>query len=110
MSRILIVDDDPQGLYMLESLLKGHGHQVVTAVNGAEALAKARREPPDAIVLRFSSCRRWMDSPSAENASGTSVLKDVPFYRLHRHLHRSEGRRTGPRPGGRSIPDQTPRA
>ncbi|MFB3891673.1 MAG: response regulator [Phycisphaerae bacterium] len=53
MSRILIVDDDPQGLYMLESLLRGHGHKVVTAVNGTEALMKARRDPPDLIVSDF---------------------------------------------------------
>jgi PAS domain S-box-containing protein len=53
MPRILIVDDDPKSLYMLEALLKGHGHEVVTAVNGSDALQTARQAPPEAIVSDF---------------------------------------------------------
>jgi DNA-binding NtrC family response regulator len=39
-SRILVVDDEPGVLYMLEEVLKERGHDVVTARNGAEALCK----------------------------------------------------------------------
>ncbi|MCP4574665.1 MAG: response regulator, partial [Deltaproteobacteria bacterium] len=31
-------------------LLKGHGHEVISAVNGADALDEARRDPPDMII------------------------------------------------------------
>ena len=42
MKKILIVDDIQQNLYMLEVLLKTHGYEVATAINGTEALKEAR--------------------------------------------------------------------
>lgn len=46
MTRILIVDDNEQNLYMLEVLLSAHGFQALSATNGAEALALAQASPP----------------------------------------------------------------
>lgn len=50
MSRVLIVDDKPEHLYLLRALLQGHGYATDEARHGAEALLKARRHPPDMIV------------------------------------------------------------
>ncbi len=50
MNRVLVVDDHPENTYLLRALLSGHGFEVEEAVHGADALAKARREPPDIIV------------------------------------------------------------
>ena len=50
MTKILIVDDNEQNLYMLQMLLQGNGYKVALACNGAEALEIARRDPPDMIV------------------------------------------------------------
>ena len=50
-AKILAVDDDPDMLEMLRSALHDAGYSVRTALNGAEALAKARRSPPDLIIL-----------------------------------------------------------
>jgi PAS domain S-box-containing protein len=50
MNRILIVDDKEENLYYLRTLLAGHGCEVESAVHGAEALVKARLNPPDLIV------------------------------------------------------------
>lgn len=44
--RILVVDDNEVNLYVLRSLLEGHGYTVDTARHGAEALVKARAAPP----------------------------------------------------------------
>ncbi|MCC5834034.1 MAG: response regulator [Opitutales bacterium] len=50
MKRVLIVDDKEENLYYLSALLQGHGYSVLTALNGAEALQKARHDRPDLIV------------------------------------------------------------
>jgi DNA-binding response OmpR family regulator len=48
---ILVVEDDPDILKLMEAALGGEGYRVATAEDGAEALAAARRERPDLIVL-----------------------------------------------------------
>jgi two-component system response regulator VicR len=50
-ARILIVDDEPPIVDVLEYNLKRAGYEVVVARDGEEALLKARREQPDLIVL-----------------------------------------------------------
>jgi signal transduction histidine kinase/DNA-binding response OmpR family regulator len=50
MIRILIADDREENRYFLETLLKSNGYGVDSAVNGAEALAKARQTPPQLII------------------------------------------------------------
>ncbi len=51
MSRILIVDDDPQLLRALRINLSARGYQVVTAGTGADGLAAAGRNPPDVAIV-----------------------------------------------------------
>ncbi len=76
--KILIVDDLDQNLYMLRILLEGHGYEVVLASDGAEALEKARRDPPDIIISDilmpvmdgFTLCRKW---------KADECLQNIPF-------------------------------
>ncbi len=51
MSRILVVDDEPQILRALQTSLRGAGYDVDTATTGAEALTTAAVQPPDAVIL-----------------------------------------------------------
>jgi two-component system OmpR family response regulator len=51
MAKTLVVEDDRNLLDTLRYNLRKEGHDVVTAVDGAEALAVARREKPDLIIL-----------------------------------------------------------
>lgn len=48
---VLIVDDDPDSRTLLELALSLEGHLVLSAANGAEALAVARCSHPDIILL-----------------------------------------------------------
>jgi two-component system, OmpR family, alkaline phosphatase synthesis response regulator PhoP len=49
--RVLICDDDPLLLELMEFRLSGKGFVVSTAADGAEALEKARGQVPDVVVL-----------------------------------------------------------
>ena len=49
--KILVVDDEPDAVELLEVNLKGAGYEVVSAHDGEEALTKARMTLPDLIIL-----------------------------------------------------------
>jgi len=49
--KILLVDDETQILEICHDYLKSSGYDVVTAMDGFQGLAAARREKPDLIVL-----------------------------------------------------------
>jgi DNA-binding response OmpR family regulator len=51
MPKILVVDDEPTLVETIRYNLRREGHDVVTAVDGLQALEVARRERPDLIVL-----------------------------------------------------------
>ncbi len=51
MSRVLVVDDEPQILRALQTSLRGAGYEVETATTGEHALTLAAVNPPDAVIL-----------------------------------------------------------
>ncbi len=65
MKHILVAEDDNQGRYLLEIVLRGFGFEVESAANGKDALDLARKRTPDLIVSDilmpvmdgFSFCR-----------------------------------------------------
>jgi len=50
-SKILVVDDEPEAVELVEFNLKQAGYDVVTAADGAEALKKARTVLPGLVLL-----------------------------------------------------------
>lgn len=76
--KVLVVDDESDARYLIAALLKGHGHEVVEAEDGVDALEKARREPVDIIVTDilmprmdgYQLCREWKSDPE---------LSKIPF-------------------------------
>jgi two-component system cell cycle response regulator DivK len=49
--RILVVEDQDDLRAILRDLLSASGYDVVEAVDGAEAVAKANGQPPDLILM-----------------------------------------------------------
>jgi two-component system alkaline phosphatase synthesis response regulator PhoP len=49
--RVLIADDNPQGVELLEAYLAGTPYEIRTAVDGEEALRQVREWQPDLILL-----------------------------------------------------------
>jgi len=78
MNRILIVDDKEENLYYLRIALTGHGYHVESAGHGAEALVKARHNPPDFVISDllmpvmdgYTLLRHW---------KADARLKKIPF-------------------------------
>ena len=75
MKKVLIVDDNPQNLYMLEIMLLSNNYEIRKAVNGKEALEQARAEKPDLVITDilmpvmdgFSLCREFKKDPDLKN-------------------------------------------
>jgi len=51
---ILVVDDEPDVITYLTTLLEDNGYATDSAVNGTEAMAKLRQLKPDLITLDIS--------------------------------------------------------
>jgi two-component system cell cycle response regulator len=74
-ARILVVDDVPANLRLLEAKLGAEYYDVITASRGEEALLKAWREQPDIILLDvmmpgmdgFETCRRLKADPETRH-------------------------------------------
>jgi DNA-binding response OmpR family regulator len=76
--KILLVDDEPEILDICRDYLKASAFDVVTAKDGAQGLAAARREKPDLIVLD------WM-MPEMDGIDVCRAIRresDVPIIML----------------------------
>ncbi len=74
---VLCIDDDPLVLHFYRGFLDRHGFRVVTAAEGLQGLALAKRDRPDVVLLDvmlrglsgFDICRRFQETPG---------LRDIP--------------------------------
>jgi CheY-like chemotaxis protein len=51
MTKILIVDDDPSSIQLVNGILINNGFETVSAHDGLDALVKIKTQKPDLIVL-----------------------------------------------------------
>jgi CheY-like chemotaxis protein len=69
--KILVVDDTPHNIRLLEAVLAPRGYAVLAAGSGREALEKVASERPDLVLLDvvmpemdgYQACRRLRDDP-----------------------------------------------
>ncbi len=51
MKKILVIDDLPENVFMLQDRLEHEGYEVITAYDGKSGIEKAKSELPDLILL-----------------------------------------------------------
>ena len=69
--RVLVVDDDPHILAILQDALQEDGYDVATARNGMEAMTVVRRLRPDVILLDLMM-------PVVDGAGFMELYRQVP--------------------------------
>jgi len=72
--KILIVDDEPDILELIEYNLKKEGYQVYTARNGQEAVAEAKKVSPDLIVLDIMM-------PKMDGIEACRIMRTMPEFK-----------------------------
>ncbi len=78
MTRVLVVDDEPQIVRALRINLRARHFEVFTAQTGAEALAEAAGHPPDVVILDLG----LPDLDGVEVIAGLSGWTDAPIIVL----------------------------
>jgi two-component system alkaline phosphatase synthesis response regulator PhoP len=71
---ILIVDDEPDILELIEYNLKKEGYQVYTASNGKEAVAEAKKVIPDLIILDIMM-------PKMDGIEACRIMRAMPEFK-----------------------------
>ncbi len=79
---ILIVDDEPNILKVIEDILTDEGYRVRTANTGEEALAEVQRASPDLVILDI-----WL--PGMDGLQALDILKgmvpEIPVIMISGH-------------------------
>lgn len=89
MGKILVVEDNDMNLDMLMRRLARKGHEIIIAVNGKQAIAKAESEQPKLILMDLSL-------PVMDGWEATRLLKvnkntrHIPVIVLTAHAFKSD--------------------
>jgi len=78
-ARILVVDDDPEIVTMLSTRLTKRGYAVTTASDGSQAIALAKKDLPDVILLDVMMPGKsgWEVARAIKQDPSTSAVKIV---------------------------------
>lgn len=97
MSKILIVDDDPDLVEAVTMILESKDYDVIPAYGGIEGLEKAKAEEPDLIVLDvmmpdkdgYAVCKELKADPKCGNIPIlllTAVVSKIPTTRYTQQM------------------------
>ena len=96
-SKILVIEDDPATLRLMDYSLRHEGYQVISASNGLEGLRKAIGESPDLVILDvmlpgmdgFEICHRLRSEPA------TAQLPILMFSAKAQEIDKDTGIKVG---------------
>jgi CheY-like chemotaxis protein len=86
---VLVVDDEPEILTLVESRLKAGGYEVITANDGEEGLKQCKQFKPDIAVLDIMMPGMTGDSV-AEAMKDDPALCDIPVIFLTAMVKKQE--------------------
>jgi CheY-like chemotaxis protein len=101
MSKILIIDDDPDIVTSVRLTLENEGFEVIAAENGNEGLKKIKSEHPDLIILDVmmdtmtEGFQLSLELRSPDPTSEYAKYKDIPILMLT-SIHSTTSLRFGP--------------
>jgi CheY-like chemotaxis protein len=82
MAKVLVVDDDADLVDLMKTILESGGHEVVSAGNGSECMARIAEGAPEAIVLDVMMDRPGEGFDVARELRGRDETKKIPIIML----------------------------
>jgi len=79
MAKIMVVDDDPDFVEIMRTILIAHGYQVITAANGEQALAQMREDKPDLVLLDVMMSYVLDGLDVSQDMANDPELKRIPI-------------------------------
>jgi two-component system, cell cycle response regulator DivK len=91
--KILLVEDNQDNQDLMRFLLERNGYEVVTALNGKQALVSARQEQPDVVLmdLTMPEMNGW---EAAAAMKADPVLAHIPLIAVTAHTLPGDRRKT----------------
>jgi len=82
MANVLVVDDDPDFVEIVRTILTAKDHQVSTAANGKQALAAMHKQKPDLVLLDVMMSYVLDGLDVTETMSSDPDLKQIPIIMI----------------------------
>jgi CheY-like chemotaxis protein len=76
--KVLMIDDDPEFVEAITNILDAKGYAVVSANDGKDGVAKAKKEKPDIILLDVMMTTKSEGFDVAREMSKDAGLKGTP--------------------------------
>ena len=91
--KVLLVEDNQDNQDLMRFLLERNGYEVVTALNGKQALVSARQEQPDVVLmdLTMPEMNGW---EAAAAMKADPVLAHIPLIAVTAHTLPGDRRKT----------------
>jgi two-component system cell cycle response regulator DivK len=79
--RVLVVEDDAQNSYLIGFILEKSGYEVVTAVDGEQAIVEVENALPD-LILMDMLLPKMNGYEATRRIKARSEAKDIPIVAL----------------------------
>lgn len=80
--KVLMIDDDPEFVEAITNILDAKGYDVVSANDGKDGVAKAKKELPDIILLDVMMTTKSEGFDVARELSKDANIKGTPVIML----------------------------